>query len=152
MIKVALGCDDAGLEYKDKIKEYLCSRGMEVYDLGLATHERTADYPDYAIPATRMVADGRCDYGVLICGTGIGMSICANKVKGIRCGLCTNEFSAEATRQHNDANMLALGARVITLSQALAIVKVFFDTPFSGAERHTRRINKIKDLEEHNFK
>ncbi len=151
-MKVALACDDAGLDYKLKIREYLEKRGFETADFGLAEHERTADYPDYGIPAAEAVASGECDAGVFVCGTGIGMSLCANKVKGIRCAVCTDVFTAEATRLHNDANVLAIGARVVTEETALELVKTFFDTPFSGAERHERRLNKIRALEDRNFR
>ncbi len=151
-MKVAIACDDAGLEYKLAIKEYLESRGLEVVDFGLNEHNRTADYPDYGIPASRAVASGECDRGVLICGTGIGMSLCANKFKGVRCAVCSDAYTAEATRQHNDANVIAFGARVIPLDKALELVKTFLDTPFSGVDRHARRLGKIAALEEENFK
>ena len=121
-------------------------------DFGLYEHERTAAYPDYGVPAAEAVASGECDAGVLICGTGIGMSLCANKIKGVRCAVCTDVATASATRKHNDSNVIALGARVITLETALELVKTFFDTPFSGEERHARRLSKIASLEEKNFK
>lgn len=146
-MKIALGADDAGRELKDTIKAELEKEGYETVDFGLYAPERTADYPDYALPASEAVANGECDFGILVCGTGIGMSMCANKVKGIRCAHVTDCFSAEATRLHNDANVLALGARVTGEGLALKIVKTFLETPYSGAERHTRRINKIAAIE-----
>ena len=146
-MKIALGADDAGRELKDTIKAELERSGYVTEDFGLYAPEKTADYPDYALPAAEAVASGKCDTGILVCGTGIGMSICANKVKGIRCAHVTDCFSAEATRLHNDANMLALGARVTGEGLALKIVKTFLETPYSGAERHTRRINKITAIE-----
>ncbi len=151
-MKIALGADDAGRELKDIIKAELEKSGYETVDFGLYAAEPTADYPDYALPAAEAVAGGECDLGILVCGTGIGMSICANKVKGVRCAHATDCFSAEATRYHNDANMLALGARVTGVGLALKIVKTFLDTPYSGAERHTRRINKITEIENKYFK
>ena len=122
--------------------------GHETGDFGLSEIDPPADYPDYVFPASEAVASGDCDCGILVCGTGIGMSICANKVKGVRCAHVTDCFSAEATRQHNDANMLALGARVTGEGLALKITDIFLSTPYSGAERHTRRISKITAYED----
>lgn len=146
-MKIAIGSDDAGRELKETIKAELIKDGYEVKDFGLSEVNPTADYPDYAIPASEAVANGECKFGILICGTGIGMSMCANKVKGIRCAHLTDCFSAEATRLHNDANMMALGARVTGVGLALKIVKTFLSTDYSGAERHTRRINKMMSIE-----
>lgn len=145
--KIALAADDAGRELKDIIKVHLEEEGYEVADFGLHSSQPSADYPDYALPASEAVASGECGFGVLVCGTGIGMSLCANKVPGIRCAHLTDCFSAEATRLHNDANMIALGARVVGSGLALKLVDIFLSTPFSGAERHERRINKIADIE-----
>lgn len=147
-MKIALGADNAGRQLKDEIKKHLEEKGYEIADFGLCSDDPAADYPDYAVPASEAVASGECAFGVLVCGTGIGMSICANKVKGIRCANVHDCFSAEATRQHNDANMLALGARVTGVGLALKITDIFLGTEYSGAERHTRRINKITATEE----
>ena len=144
---IAMAADHAGRELKDEIKAELLKDGYEVKDFGMSSPDPAADYPDYALPASEAVANGDCDYGVLVCGTGIGMSLCANKVKGIRCAHVTDCFSAEATRLHNNANMSALGARITCGGLALKIVKTFLSTDYSGAERHTRRINKITDIE-----
>lgn len=146
-MKISLGADNAGRQLKDVIKKHLEDKGYEIADYGLSEELPTADYPDYAFPASEAVARGECDIGILVCGTGIGMSMCANKVPGIRCAHVTDCFSAEATRQHNDANMLALGARVTGEGLALKIVDIFLSTPYSGAERHTRRINKMMAAE-----
>ncbi len=146
-MKIALAADDAGRLLKDAIKKHVEEAGYETVDFGLYEENRAADYPDYALPASEAVVRGECDFGILVCGTGIGMSICANKVRGVRCAHASDCFSAEATRLHNDANMLALGARVIGEGLAFKIVDIFLSTPYSGAERHTRRINKISAIE-----
>lgn len=143
---IALACDHAAVELKNKIALFLQKKGYDIKDFGC--HDTTSvDYPDYAAAAARSVSCGECEKGILICGTGIGMSIAANKIKGIRCALCGDVFSARATRMHNDANMLALGARVIGEGLAEYIVETFLTTPFSGEERHRRRIDKISELE-----
>ncbi len=144
---IAIGCDHAATELKNKIKNRLESQGFTVKDFGCHSNQ-AVDYPDYAIAVAKAVASGECEKGVLICGTGIGMSIAANKVKGIRCALCGDTFSARATREHNNANILALGQRVTGEGLALDIVDVFFGTAFSGDERHMRRIEKITQIEE----
>lgn len=143
---IAIACDHAAVGLKEEIKTHLAARGISFKDFG-ADGKTSVDYPDYAYSAARAVAAGECEKGILICGTGIGMSIVANKVKGIRCALCSDTFSARATREHNDANMLALGARVLGAGLALDIVDIFLDTPFSGEERHMRRISKISNIE-----
>ena len=142
-MKIVIGNDHVALEMKLQIKEYLEQKGIEVIDVGTDSPER-CDYPVYGEKAANMVASGEADCGILICGTGIGISIAANKVKGIRAALCTDCFTAEATRQHNDANILALGGRVVGPGLALKIVDTFLDTPFSNAERHKRRIDLIE--------
>lgn len=144
---IAIGCDHAAVELKNKIIEHVKNNGFEVKDYGCFSCE-SVDYPDYALKTAKAVAGGECDKGILICGTGIGMSIAANKVKGIRCALCGDTFSARATREHNDANILALGQRVIGEGLALDIVDVFLSTPFSGNARHVKRIDKIKGIED----
>ena len=150
-MKVAIACDHAALELKNAVKKHLTDRGFEVVDFGI-NEPGSVDYPDYALPVAEAVAGGKADKGILICGTGIGMSICANKVKGIRCALCSDTFSARATREHNDANVLAFGERVVGAGLALDIVDAFLDTPFSNAERHVKRIDKITAIENKYFK
>ena len=140
---LAIGCDHGGYALKQEILAHLKKRGIEVKDFGTYS-EDSCDYPIYAKATAKAVASGECERGILICGTGIGVSITANKVPGIRCALCGDCFSAQATREHNDANMLALGARVTGPGLALKIVDTFLDTPFSGDERHVRRISMIE--------
>lgn len=141
---IAIGCDHGGYELKKAIMKHLEERGLEYKDFGCDSLE-SVDYPVYARTTAQAVADGECEKGILICGTGIGISIVANKVKGIRAALCTDCFMAEATRQHNDANILALGGRVVGEGLALKIVDTFLDTEFSNDERHIRRISMIED-------
>ena len=141
---IAIGSDHGGFELKEAIKKHLDKRGLEYKDYGTYTKD-SCDYPTYGKLVAHAVADGECDRGIIICGTGIGISITANKVKGIRAALCGDCFSAEATRLHNDANILALGARVTAEGLALKIVDTFLDTEFSGDERHIRRIGLIED-------
>ncbi|MCI8458136.1 MAG: ribose 5-phosphate isomerase B [Clostridia bacterium] len=143
---IAIGCDHAAVEFKKSIIEHLQARGWKVQDFGTHTSE-AVDYPQYARKVAEAVARGECEKGILICGTGIGMSIAANKVRGIRCALCGDTFSARATREHNDANVLALGERVLGKGLALDIVDVFLTTAFSGEERHVRRIEGISAIE-----
>lgn len=140
---LALGCDHGGYELMQEVKKHLDRRGIGYKDFGCYSLD-AVDYPDYGKAVAHAVADGECDRGILICGTGIGISIAANKVKGIRAALCTDCFCAEATRQHNDANILALGGRVVGVGLALKIVDTFLDTPFSGDERHVRRVQMIE--------
>lgn len=144
MEMIALGCDHGGYGLMQEVKKHLEERGIEYRDFGCYSEE-AVDYPVYAKKAAYAVADGECERGILICGTGIGVSIVANKVKGIRAALCHDCFSAAATRGHNDANMLAMGARVIGSGLALKIVDTFLETPFSDEERHVRRIGMIED-------
>lgn len=141
---IAIGSDHGGYALKCAVMEHLKKRGLEYKDFGCFS-DASCDYPDIAKPVAYAVADGECERGILICGTGIGISITANKVKGIRAALCSDCFSAEATRQHNDANILAMGARVLGEGLALKIVDTFLDTPFSNDPRHIRRIGKIED-------
>lgn len=140
---IALGCDHGGYELKQEIISHLESKGIAYRDYGSFSPE-PADYPEYAHIVAHAVVNGECEKGILICGTGIGISIAANKVKGIRAAVCTDCFTAEATRLHNDANILALGGRVVGPGLALKIVDTFLNTPFSGEERHSRRISKIE--------
>lgn len=141
---IAIGSDHGGFALKQEIIKHLEARGLEYKDYGTYS-EASCDYPIYGKAVAHAVADGECEKGILICGTGIGISITANKVPGIRAALCSDCFSAEATRQHNDANILAMGARVVGPGHALKIVDTFLDTPFSNDERHVRRINMIED-------
>ena len=141
-MKIAIACDHGGFELKEAVKAYLESRGDEVMDLG-TNSEESVDYPKYGRACAEAVASGEADRGIVCCGTGIGISIAANKVKGIRCGLCTNVEMAELTRKHNNANMLAMGGRIIDEETGLAITKAFLDTEFEGG-RHQRRIDQIE--------
>ena len=141
---IAIGSDHGGFELKEAVKKHLEERGLEYKDYGTYTKD-SCDYPVYGKLVGHAVADGECERGIIICGTGIGISITANKIKGVRAALCGDCFSAEATRLHNDANILALGARVTAEGLALKIVDTFLDTPFSGDERHLRRIAGIED-------
>ncbi|KSU81836.1 MULTISPECIES: ribose 5-phosphate isomerase B [Fictibacillus] len=145
-MRVAIGSDHAGVELRQEIIEMMREMGMEVFDVGCEC-STSVDYPDYAIPVAEMVARNEADRGILICGTGIGMSITANKVKGIRCALVHDLFSAKATRLHNDSNVLAMGERVIGPGLALEIAKVWLTTEYEGG-RHGRRVGKISDYEE----
>ena len=143
-MKIAIGCDHVGYELKKRVIDHLTEKGHEVVDFGTDSTERT-DYPIYGEKAANAVASGECDRGIVICGTGIGISITANKIKGIRAALCSDCYSAEATRLHNDANVLALGGRVIGIELAKKIVDTFLDTEFSGGERHVRRISMMEE-------
>lgn len=143
-MKIAIGCDHGGYLLKQDILIWLEEHEIDYEDFGCYSTE-SVDYPIYGEKVARSVASGECDRGIVICTTGIGISIAANKVHGIRAALCGDCFSAEATRQHNDANVLALGARVVGPGLALKIVDTFLDTPFSNGERHIRRIEMIED-------
>ena len=140
---IALASDHGGFALKQAVKAHLEERGLAYRDFGTDS-EASCDYPDFGRAAALAVASGECDRGIVLCGTGIGISITANKVPGIRAALCGDCFSAEATRLHNDANILAMGARVVGEGLALKIVDTFLDTPFSNDERHKRRIAKIE--------
>src|SRR5213082_178904 len=141
-MKISLGTDHAGFQYKEKVKELLGSLGHEVKDFGTFSNERV-DYPLFIRPAAEAVARGECDRGIVLGGSGNGEAIVANKVRGIRCALCWNLESAKLSRQHNDANVLSLGQRLISLETALEIVKVWLVTPFEGG-RHEARIRMIE--------
>ena len=140
---IALGCDDGGYDLKQEIKKYLEERNLEYKDFG-CMDKSSCDYPVYGRAAAEAVAKGECDRGIVVCTTGIGISITANKVPGIRCALCGDATSARLTRLHNNANMLALGAGIVGTNQALDIVDAFLHTDFSGEERHQRRIDQIE--------
>ncbi len=141
---LALGCDQAGYGLMQEVKKHLDERKIAYTDCGTYS-EDSVDYPVYAKKVVREILEGRCEKGILICGTGIGISITANRYKGIRAALCSDCFSAEATRLHNDANILAMGARVLGPGLANKIVDTFLDTEFSGAERHARRVRMIDE-------
>lgn len=140
---IAIGSDHGGFALKKALMAHLDKRGLAYKDFGTYS-EASCDYPVYAKAVAHAVVDGECERGILICGTGIGVSITANKVPGIRAALCGDCFSAEATRQHNDANILCMGARVVGEGLALKIADTFLDTPFSNDERHIRRISQIE--------
>ena len=144
-MKIALGCDHGGYELKEHIKGVLEKLGHTYEDFGCHSKE-SCDYPDFGAAAARAVAEGRCDRGLVFCTTGIGISITANKVKGIRCALCGDPLSAEMTRRHNDANMLAMGAGIVGPNLAERIVEVFLNTAFEGG-RHARRVGLITEME-----
>lgn len=146
-MRVALGCDHGGYGLKQEVIKYLEEKGIAYNDYG-CTSTASCDYPEFAGAAAKAVASGECDRGIVICTTGIGISIAANKVKGIRCGLCADTLSAKMTREHNNANMLAMGAGIVGTNLALSIVDTFLHTDFPGEEKHRRRVDKIAALEE----
>ena len=145
-MKIALGCDHGGYAMKEDIKKQLEGLGHEVKDCGTYSTE-SCDYPDFGAAAARAVAEGKCDRGIVICTTGIGISIAANKIKGIRCAHCADCLEAEMTRRHNDANMMAIGAGFTGKNMAERMVEVFLTTEFEGG-RHERRVNKMMALEQ----
>jgi len=145
-MKISVACDHGAYALKEKVKGWLTEAGYEVRDFGCYGTE-SVDYPDFALPAAEALSQGQVDRGVFLCTTGIGVSICANKVKGVRCALCTDSMTARLTREHNDANALAMGAGVVGENLAKEILFTWLDTPFSGAGRHQRRIDKISAYE-----
>ena len=145
-MKIARACDHGAVELKSKLKAHLQEKGMEVVDFGTHTTD-SCDYPDYIAPAAQAVASGECERGIVLCTTGIGVSIVANKIKGIRCALLSDTMTARLTREHNDTNMMALGAGVTGPMLAQEIVDVWLATEFSHSERHQRRIDKVTALE-----
>ena len=145
-MKVSVGCDHGALALKNKVVAHLESKGVEVLDFGTHTLD-SCDYPEFAAAAARAVASGECEKGIVLCTTGIGVSISANKIDGIRCALLSDVWSAKMTRLHNDTNMMALGAGVVGENLALEIVDTWLTTEFSGDERHQRRIDKVMALE-----
>ena len=145
-MRVSIGCDHGALALKNKMVAHLVARGYDVKDCGTYTGD-SCDYPDFAAAAAKAVANGECEKGIVLCTTGIGVSIAANKVKGIRCALLSDVMSARLTREHNDTNMMALGAGVVGEMLALEILDIWLDTEFSGNERHQRRIDKVMALE-----
>ena len=145
-MKIAIGCDHGALDLKNRVLAHLVSKGFEVKDFGTYTMD-SCDYPEFAGAAARSVASGECEKGIVLCTTGIGVSISANKIKGIRCALLSDVWSAKMTRLHNDTNMMALGAGIVGTNLALEIVDTWLGTEFSGDERHQRRIDKMMSLE-----
>ena len=145
-MKLSIACDHGALALKNKLVTHLQNKGYEVVDFGTHTLD-SCDYPDFAAPAAQAVASGECEKGIVLCTTGIGVSITANKVKGVRCALLSDVMSARMTREHNDTNMMAIGAGVVGEMLALEIVDTWLGTPFSHNERHQRRIDKVMALE-----
>ncbi|HEV8268424.1 MAG TPA: ribose 5-phosphate isomerase B [Thermoanaerobaculia bacterium] len=141
-MKIAVGADHAGFELKEKLKTYLASKGHEVQDLGTSSSE-SVDYPDFGFAVGRAVASGQVERGVLACGTGIGIAIAANKVKGVRAGTPNDLFATRLMREHNDANVISFGARQVAPTLAEAMLDVFLSTPFEGGGRHERRVGKL---------
>lgn len=146
-MKISIACDHGAYMLKNKVAQHLKDQGHEVVDFGTNGPE-SCDYPDFAAQAARAVADGTCERGIVLCTTGIGVSITANKVHGIRCALLSDVLSAKMTRLHNDTNMMALGAGIVGENLALEIVDTWVSTPFSGEPRHQRRIDKVMALEQ----
>lgn len=146
-MKISIGCDHGALALKNTVAAHLQAQGHEVVDFGTYTTD-SCDYPDFAAAAARAVAGGECERGIVLCTTGIGVSIAANKIDGIRCALLSDLMTARMTREHNDTNMMAMGAGVVGEMLALQIVDTWLGTPFSGGERHARRIAKLMALEQ----
>ena len=144
-MKIAIACDHGGLNLKNAVIDYLKENGYDYKDFG-TNSTASCDYPDFALPAAEAVASGECEKGILICSTGIGVSMVANKVPGVRCAHCHDAYCAEFTRLHNDANVLAMGEKVVGVGYALRIVKTFLTTQFEGG-RHQRRVDKIAEIE-----
>jgi len=149
-MRIGMACDHGGFNLKEDLKGFLTSTGADVIDLG-SFNETSVDYPDFGAELARKVSTGTLEKGILICGTGIGMSVVANKFPGVRAALANELYSARCSREHNDANVLVLGGRVIGTSLARELVKVWLETPFSGG-RHQRRLDKIRTIEKENFK
>jgi len=146
-MKIVMGSDHAGVEHKEKLKGLVLSMGHQIIDIG-TNSSKSVDYPDFGEKGALAVCRKEADLGILICGTGIGISMAANKVRGIRAAVCWNEETARLVREHNNANILCMGARFVSIEMAVKIVKVFLETPFSNAKRHNKRINKITSIEE----
>lgn len=146
---IAIGCDHGGLQIKNAVINYLKENAIDYHDFGCYTEE-SVDYPVYAYQVAKAVADGIAELGIICCGTGIGVSMAANKVKGIRAAVCTDEFCAEMTRRHNNANVLCMGGRVIDEEKAVKLASIFLNTPFDGG-RHEKRVNMITVIENGDF-
>ena len=147
---IALGCDHGGFVIKEALRGYFDENNIAYKDFGTST-QGSVDYPMYAYMVAEAVTNGECEKGILCCGTGIGISMAANKVKGTRAAVCHDEFTTEMTRRHNDANILCLGGRVIDGEKAIALVKIFLNTDFDGG-RHSKRVEQISQIETNNFK
>jgi ribose 5-phosphate isomerase B len=146
-VRIAVGSDHAGYGLKVAVRQVVEELGHEVVDMGVRDGDTSVDYPDYARLVAQAVARGKCDCGILVCGTGLGVSISANKVPGIRAALCHDTYTARLARSHNDANLLCMGGRVLGTGVAAEIVKTWLETSFSGIDRHQRRVDKIRALE-----
>lgn len=144
---IAIGSDHAGYDLKMEIIKQLQNKGFEVRDFGTDSADCSVDYPDYAVSVANAIKSGDCEKGILVCGTGIGISIAANKIPGIRAALCTNTFMARMSIEHNNANILALGSRVIGIGTAMEIVDTWLEASFAGG-KHLRRVNKISSIEQ----
>ena len=144
-MKIVIGCDHGGFDHKNAIVEHLKSKGHEVVDCGIYEN-KSVDYPDIAVKVCAEITNGNCERGILVCGTGIGMSLAANKVKGIRAAACSEHFSAKYTRLHNDTNIICLGGRVLGIGTTLELVDLFIETEFEGG-RHQTRVDKIMAIE-----
>lgn len=149
-MKIAIGCDHGGIVLKPIVKKVLEKNEIEIVDMG-CDDTKSVDYPDYALKVAEAVSEGEVDKGIILCGTGIGISIAANKVKGVRAAVCHDLFTAQMCAQHNDANILSMGGRVVNEELAGQMVQVWLDTPFEGG-RHTGRVNKISEIESKYFK
>lgn len=147
---IAIGCDHGGYKLKEEIKKYLEDKKIQYKDLGCQNEERV-DYPCIAKEVAKVVQSKECDQGILICRSGIGMSICANKFKGIRCALCHNEYTAKYSKLHNNSNVLAIGADAVTVNEAICILRMWFATEFEGG-RHEQRLKQIEEIENENMK
>ena len=145
-MKIAIGCDHGAFDLKNEVVKHLQDKGYEVCDFGTYSKD-SCDYPDFAAAAAKAVASGECEKGIVLCTTGIGISIAANKIDGIRCALLSDVWSAKMTREHNDTNMMAMGAGVVGKNLALEIVDTWLNTPFSFEAKHQRRIDKVMALE-----
>ena len=145
-MRIVLGCDHAGWELKESLKEWLIQQGYQIQDFGTHSPD-SVDYPDYAVQVAEAIASGKAERGVLICGTGIGMAMTANKVPGVRAALCSDLYTARMAREHNDANVLTLGGRLTGKELASEILEMFLKTEFAGG-RHSRRVEKIREIEE----
>ncbi len=146
-MKIAIACDHGGLTLKQEVSKWLIANNYEVMNFGTDSNA-SCDYPDFGVKAAEAVASGVCDFGIVVCTTGIGISIAANKVKGVRCALCSEPLSAKMTRLHNNANVLAMGGGIIGINMGLEIVRTFLETPFSEEGKHVRRIDKITEIED----
>lgn len=146
-MKIAIACDHGGLTLKQEVSKWLIANNYEVMNFGTDCNA-SCDYPDFGVKAAEAVASGVCDFGIVVCTTGIGISIAANKVKGVRCALCSEPLSAKMTRLHNNANVLAMGGGIIGINMGLEIVRTFLETPFSEEGKHVRRIDKITEIED----